>query len=116
MAHSPVVGCAAYPCDRYEPRRRELLQALGIFQRATPDQLWKLTRPENRHDKLTRDNLLDLEGHQLVRIESFQYDQRQVWVLSARGHREAKKLLEPKGIRISALRKAERPRLRPRPR
>lgn len=26
-----------------EPRRRELLQALGIFQRATPDQLWKLT-------------------------------------------------------------------------
>ncbi|MEV3972853.1 hypothetical protein AB0K68_32695 [Streptomyces sp. NPDC050698] len=38
------------------PRRRELLQALGIFQRATPDQLWKLTRPDNQHDKLTRDN------------------------------------------------------------
>ncbi|WP_189552627.1 hypothetical protein [Streptomyces lavendofoliae] len=30
-----------------------LLQALGIFQRATPDQLWKLTCPENQHDKLT---------------------------------------------------------------
>ncbi|MDN3293410.1 hypothetical protein QWM81_05020 [Streptomyces ficellus] len=88
-----------------EPRRRELLQALGIFQRATPDQLWKLTRPDNRHDKLTRDNLLDLEDHQLVRIESVQDDQRQVWVLTARGHRETKKLLEPKGIRISALRK-----------
>jgi hypothetical protein len=51
------------------PRRRELLQALGIFQRATPDQLWKLTRPDNRHGKLVRDTLLDLEDHQLVRIE-----------------------------------------------
>ncbi|MGW5852519.1 replication-relaxation family protein [Streptomyces sp. NPDC055254] len=86
------------------PRRRELLQALGIFQRATPDQLWKLTRPENRHDKLTRDNLLDLEDHHLVRIESVQEDQRQVWVLTKRGHGEAKQLLEPKGIRVSVLR------------
>ncbi|MES4886324.1 hypothetical protein ABVB69_38670 [Streptomyces sp. NPDC000349] len=50
--------------------RRELLQARGIFLRATPDQLWKLTRPDNRHEKLTRDNLLDLEGRQLVGIES----------------------------------------------
>ncbi|WP_233436199.1 replication-relaxation family protein [Streptomyces anulatus] len=88
-----------------EPRRRELLQALGIFQRATPDQLWKLTRPENQHDKLTRDNLLDLQDHRLVRIESVQDDQRQVWVLTDRGHREAKQLLEPKNIRVSALRK-----------
>ncbi|MFB6999355.1 replication-relaxation family protein [Streptomyces virginiae] len=86
------------------PRRRELLQALGIFQRATPDQLWKLTRPENRHDKLTRENLLDLEDHHLVRIESVQEDQRQVWVLTKRGHGEAKQLLEPKGIRLSVLR------------
>lgn len=86
------------------PRRRELLQALGIFQRATPDQLWKLTRPDNRHDKLVRDNLLDLEDHQLVRIELVREDQRQVWVLTRRGHGEAKQLLEPKGIRISALR------------
>jgi hypothetical protein len=39
-----------------------------------------------------------------VRIESVQEDQRQVWVLTKRGHGEAKKLLEPKGIRISALR------------
>ncbi|MFE7046332.1 replication-relaxation family protein, partial [Streptomyces atratus] len=87
-----------------EPRRKELLQALGIFQRATPDQLWKLTRPDNQHDKLTRDNLLDLEEHRLVRIESVQEDQRQVWVLTRRGHSEAKKLLEPKGIRVSVLR------------
>ncbi|MFI1838345.1 hypothetical protein ACH433_34765 [Streptomyces olivaceoviridis] len=34
-------------------------------------------------------------------------DQRQVWVLTARGHREAKRLLEPKGIRVSVLRKQE---------
>ncbi|MFJ8650650.1 replication-relaxation family protein [Streptomyces sp. NPDC093546] len=86
------------------PRRRELLQALGIFQRATPDQLWKLTRPDNQHDKLTRDNLLDLQDHHLVRIELVREDQRQVWVLTKRGHGEAKRLLEPKGIRVSALR------------
>ncbi|MGW3458946.1 hypothetical protein ACWDE9_04885 [Streptomyces olivaceoviridis] len=34
-------------------------------------------------------------------------DQRQVRVLTARGHREAKRLLEPKGIRVSVLRKQE---------
>ncbi|MFD6133664.1 hypothetical protein, partial [Streptomyces diastaticus] len=61
---NPHVDVARKPKHRRtstEPRRRELLQALGIFQRATPDQLWKLTRPGNRHDRLTRDNLLDLE-------------------------------------------------------
>ncbi|MFJ9153447.1 hypothetical protein ACIRP7_36600 [Streptomyces sp. NPDC102270] len=30
-----------------------------------------------------------------------------MWVLTARGHREAKKLLEPKNIRVSVLRKEE---------
>lgn len=40
-----------------EPRWRGSLRALGTFQRATPDQLWKPTRPNDRHDKLTRDNL-----------------------------------------------------------
>jgi hypothetical protein len=69
--------------------------------------LWKLTRPDNRHDKLTRDNLLDLQDHHLVPIESVQEDQRQVWVLTRRGHGEAKKLLEPKSIRVSVLRKQE---------
>ncbi|MEU2228272.1 helix-turn-helix domain-containing protein [Streptomyces sp. NPDC018347] len=52
---NPHVDVARRPKHRRtstEPRRRELLQALGIFQRATPDQLWKLTRPDNRHDKL----------------------------------------------------------------
>jgi protein involved in plasmid replication-relaxation len=66
--------------------------------------LWKLTRPDNTHDKLVRDNLLDLEDHRLVRIELVREDQRQVWVLTKRGHGEAKQLLEPKGIRVSALR------------
>lgn len=42
-----------------------------------------------------------------MRIESVREDQRQVWVLTARGHREAKRLLEPKGIRVSVLRKQE---------
>ncbi|MET9017026.1 replication-relaxation family protein [Streptomyces olivaceoviridis] len=69
--------------------------------------MWKLTRPDNRHDKLTRDNLLDLQDHHLVRIELVREDQQQVWVLTKRGHGEAKKLLEPKGIRVSALRKQE---------
>ncbi|MFF9206708.1 hypothetical protein ACF1AE_34020, partial [Streptomyces sp. NPDC014986] len=55
--------------------------------------MWKLTRPGNQHDKFVRDNLLDLEDHQ-----------RQVWVLAKRGHGEVKKLLESKGIRVSALR------------
>ncbi|MFF0486746.1 replication-relaxation family protein [Streptomyces sp. NPDC004435] len=106
-ADIPHVDVARRPTHRKNstgPRRRELLQALGIFQRATPDQLWKLTRPGNQHDKLVRDNLLDLEDHHLVRIETVREDQRQVWVLTKRGHDEAKLLLEPKGIRLSALR------------
>ncbi|MFE7430206.1 hypothetical protein [Streptomyces sp. NPDC057545] len=109
-ADNPHVDVARRPEHRRTstgPRRRELLQTLGIFQRATPDQLWKLTRPGNKHDKLTRDTLLDLQDHQLVRIESVREDQRQVWVLTKRGHGEARQLLEPKGIRVSALRKQE---------
>ncbi|GGQ85263.1 hypothetical protein GCM10010216_53870 [Streptomyces flaveolus] len=39
-----------------------------------------------------------------MRIEAVREDQRQMWVLTKRGHGEAKKLLEPKGIRVSALR------------
>ncbi|MGA5171039.1 MULTISPECIES: hypothetical protein [Streptomyces] len=39
-----------------------------------------------------------------MRIELVREDQRQVWVLTRRGHGEAKKLLEPTGIRVSALR------------
>ncbi|WP_435192092.1 replication-relaxation family protein [Streptomyces sp. bgisy126] len=104
IPHADVARRPQHRKNSTEPRRRELLQALGIFQRATPDQLWKLTRPGNQHDKLVRDNLLDLEDHHLVRIETVREDQRQVWVLTKRGHDEAKLLLEPKGIRVSALR------------
>ncbi|MFJ4767498.1 replication-relaxation family protein [Streptomyces uncialis] len=105
-ADIPHVDVARRPQHRRtstEPRRREILQALGIFQRATPDQLWKLARPGNQHDKLVRDNLLDLQDLQLVRIELVRADQRQVWVLTKRGHGEAKGLLEREGIRVSAL-------------
>ncbi|GEB57024.1 hypothetical protein GCM10017674_67320 [Streptomyces gardneri] len=49
-------------------------------------------RPDNRHDKLTRDNLLDPEDHHLLRIESVQKHQRQAWVPTQSGHHEAKKL------------------------
>ncbi|MFB6988231.1 hypothetical protein ACFC0C_31655 [Streptomyces sp. NPDC056178] len=48
-----------------------------------------------------------LEDHRLVRIESLQDDQRQVWVLTQRGHREVKQQLEAEGVRISVLRKEE---------
>ncbi|MET9450840.1 hypothetical protein [Streptomyces cinerochromogenes] len=65
--------------------------------------MWKLTRPDNQHDKLMRDNLLGLQDH-LVRIEAVREGQLQVWVLTKCGHGEAKRLLEPKGIRVSALR------------
>ncbi|MGW2773543.1 hypothetical protein ACWC4C_13645 [Streptomyces olivaceoviridis] len=50
---------------------------------------------------------MDLEEDQLVRIESVREDRRKIWVLTARGHREAKRLLEPKSIRVSVLRKQE---------
>ncbi|MER5739705.1 hypothetical protein ABT117_29100 [Streptomyces sp. NPDC002262] len=39
-----------------------------------------------------------------MRIETVREDQRQVWMLTRRGHDEAKLLLEPKGIRVSVLR------------
>ncbi|MFF9345164.1 replication-relaxation family protein [Streptomyces sp. NPDC014773] len=104
IPHADVTRRPTHRKNSTGPRRRGLLQALGIFQRATPDQLWKLTRPGNQHDKLVRDNLLDLQDHHLVRIESVRKDRRQVWVLTKRGHDEAKLLLEPMGIRLSALR------------
>ncbi|MFJ8692857.1 hypothetical protein [Streptomyces roseolilacinus] len=66
--------------------------------------MWQLTRAGNQHDKLVRDTLLDLQDHRLARIESVREDQRQVWMLTRRGHGEARKLLESKGIRVSALR------------
>lgn len=70
-------------------------------------QLAEATRPNNRHDKQKRDSRLNLADHQLAPTESVRELQRLVWVLARRGHREDRQLLEPQGIRVSALRKQE---------
>ncbi|MEE1943268.1 replication-relaxation family protein [Streptomyces sp. TRM 70361] len=87
-------------------RRQEVLKALGIFQRATADQLWRMLRPADRHDRITRDTLNALKGSGLVRVETRLESGHQLWVLTEKGHKEAKLLL-PKTVRISALRKPE---------
>jgi hypothetical protein len=38
-------------------RRKEVLAALGIFHLTTADQLWRILRPGDRHDRITRDTL-----------------------------------------------------------
>ncbi|MFL4910740.1 replication-relaxation family protein [Streptomyces sp. MMS24-I2-30] len=85
-------------------RRKEVLRALGIFQRATADQLWRMLRPADRHDRITRDTLNVLKETGLVRVETRLESGHQLWVLTEKGHKEAKTLL-PKTVRISALRK-----------
>lgn len=87
-------------------RRKEVLKALGIFQRATADQLWRMLRPQDRHDRITRDTLNALKDSGLVRVETRLESGHQLWVLTEKGHKEAKLLL-PKNVRISALRKLE---------
>ncbi|MFJ2271819.1 replication-relaxation family protein [Streptomyces sp. NPDC087849] len=81
-----------------------MLRALGIFQRATADQLWRMLRPADRHDRITRDTLNALKETGLVRVETRLESGHQLWVLTEKGHKEAKTLL-PKTVRISALRK-----------
>ncbi|MFF9677584.1 replication-relaxation family protein [Streptomyces eurythermus] len=83
-----------------------MLRALGIFQRATADQLWRMLRPADRHDRITRDTLNALKETGLVRVETRLESGHQLWVLTEKGHKEAKLLL-PKTVRISALRKLE---------
>lgn len=85
-------------------RRKEVLRALGIFQRSTADQLWRMLRPADRHDRITRDTLNALKETGLVRVETRLESGHQLWVLTEKGHKEAKTLL-PKNVRISALRK-----------
>lgn len=87
-------------------RRKEVLKALGIFQRATADQLWRMLRPTDRHDRITRDTLNALKESGLTRVETRLESGHQLWVLTEKGHKEAKLLL-PKNVRISALRKLE---------
>ncbi|MFE2561274.1 replication-relaxation family protein [Streptomyces sp. NPDC059352] len=83
-----------------------MLKALGIFQRATADQLWRMLRPADRHDRLTRDTLNALKKTGLARVETRLESGHQLWVLTEKGHKEAKLLL-PKNVRMSALRKLE---------
>ncbi|WP_422517135.1 replication-relaxation family protein [Streptomyces sp. 5.8] len=83
-----------------------MLKALGIFQRATAEHLWRMLRPGDRHDRCTRDALNALKEEGKVRVETRLESNHQLWVLTDRGHKEAKQLL-PKGVRMSALRKLE---------
>ncbi|MER5359742.1 replication-relaxation family protein [Streptomyces sp. NPDC002785] len=85
-------------------RKKEVLKALGIFQRATAEHLWCMLRPGDSHDRLTRDTLNALEGDGKVRVETRLESNHQLWVLTEQGHKEAKQLL-PGNVRVSALRK-----------
>lgn len=87
-------------------RKKEVLKALGIFQRATAEHLWRMLRPGDRHDRCTRDTLNALKDDGKVRVETRLESNHQLWVLTERGHKEAKQLL-PGNVRISALRKLE---------
>ncbi|TVL90395.1 hypothetical protein CD790_22160 [Streptomyces sp. SAJ15] len=77
-----------------------------MFQRATADQLWRMLRPTDRHDRITRDTLNALKESGLTRVETRLQSGHQLWVLTEKGHKEAKLLL-PKNVRVSALRKLE---------
>ncbi|WP_274535188.1 replication-relaxation family protein [Streptomyces sp. CB02488] len=87
-------------------RRKEVLKALGIFQRATAEHLWRMLRPGDSHDRCTRDTLNALKGEGKVRVETRLESNHQLWVLTERGHKEAKQLL-PGNVRFSVLRKLE---------
>jgi hypothetical protein len=63
-----------------------------------------MLRPSDRHDRITRDTLNALKETGLVRVETRLESGHQLWVLTEKGHKEAKTLL-PKTVRISALRK-----------
>lgn len=61
-----------------------------------------MLRPEDRHDRCTRDTLNALKKTGMVRVEGRLKSGHQSWVLTEAGHREAKGLL-PRNVRISAL-------------
>ncbi|MFD6798795.1 replication-relaxation family protein [Streptomyces cyaneofuscatus] len=87
-------------------RKKEVLKALGIFQRATAEHLWRMLRPSDSHDRITRDTLNALKDEGKVRVETRLASNHQLWVLTERGHKEDKQLL-PGTVRVSALRKLE---------
>ncbi|MGW0607736.1 replication-relaxation family protein [Streptomyces sp. NPDC002640] len=108
-----VPGTFDYPSktlkETWKPthtRKQEVLKALGIFQRATAEHLWRMLRPGDRHDRCTRDTLNALKRDGKVRVETRLESGHQLWVLTERGHKEAKQLL-PKNVRASALRRLE---------
>lgn len=63
-----------------------------------------MLRPGDQHDRCTRDTLNALKGDGKVRVETRLESGHQLWVLTERGHKEARQLL-PENVRISALRK-----------
>jgi hypothetical protein len=65
-----------------------------------------MLRPQDRHDRITRDTLNALKDSVLTRVETRLESGHQPWVLTEKGRKEAKVLL-PKNLRISALRKPE---------
>ncbi|MFF5344080.1 replication-relaxation family protein [Streptomyces althioticus] len=65
-----------------------------------------MLRPTDRHDRITRDTLNALKESGLTRVETRLESGHQLWVLTEKGHKEAKLLL-PKNVRVSALRKLE---------
>lgn len=65
-----------------------------------------MLRPGDSHDLITRDTLNALKGDGKVRVETRLESGHQLWVLTERGHKEARELL-PKEVRVSALRRLE---------
>ncbi|OEJ21752.1 hypothetical protein AS594_39845 [Streptomyces agglomeratus] len=68
--------------------------------------MWRMLRPGDSHDRCTRDTLNALKDDGKVRVETRLESNHQLWVLTERGHKEAKQLL-PGNVRVSALRKLE---------
>ena len=93
----------AWPRGSTAPVRGGVLQALAVFQRATPRELWPLVLPRQRCDKSVRDALGDLQWAGRVREELRLRDGRKLWCLTAAGRRDAEALL-PAGTKLAALR------------
>ncbi|MEL5960066.1 replication-relaxation family protein [Streptomyces sp. CLV115] len=83
-----------------------MLKALGIFQRATAEHLWRMLRPGDSHDRITRDTLNALKGDGKVRVVTRLKSGHKLWVLTEKGRKEAKQLL-PRNVRVSVLLKPE---------
>ncbi|MFI5534195.1 replication-relaxation family protein [Kitasatospora sp. NPDC051853] len=83
--------------------RGGVLAALGLFQRATPRELWPLVLPHQRSDRSIRDALGDLRDAGKVREELRLPDGRKLWCLTPAGRRDAAALLSA-GAKLAAAR------------